>query len=143
MKGVLLGKRLSALVAGAGFLIACFSIASHIQSNANAGEAAAQSAPQQASVETAATRDAGVNGLRMLGVLGGLVIFYLALMAPDTSGREEKDEESLVRSGARRRCPYCAELVRPTATVCRHCTRELAGATGATPAANAPRQESG
>jgi uncharacterized membrane protein YeaQ/YmgE (transglycosylase-associated protein family)/RNA polymerase subunit RPABC4/transcription elongation factor Spt4 len=34
-------------------------------------------------------------------------------------------EQRAVNSGQMRRCPYCAELVRPQATVCRYCGRDI------------------
>ncbi len=51
----------------------------------------------------------GFWGYYVFGVLLWIIATPLALML--------KDE--------RRRCPHCAEVVQPAATVCPHCQREL------------------
>jgi ribosomal protein S14 len=61
----------------------------------------------------------------IVGVALGPIGVLLALLTPsDTAALEHQ----AVTSGAMRKCPHCAELIRPEATVCRHCTRELAPA---------------
>jgi hypothetical protein len=34
-------------------------------------------------------------------------------------------EKALIDKGRAKRCPHCAELVKPEATVCSHCGRDL------------------
>jgi hypothetical protein len=118
-------RRAAAGIGAVIFVIACFVVAGQIQSNAQAGENEATSAPQQTVAETAATRDAGVNGIRLLGVLGGLIIFSLALLTPPSPADEESVEAELIQKGHRSRCPWCLELIRPDAVVCKHCGRDV------------------
>jgi hypothetical protein len=117
-------RRIVVIIGAALFAVSAWLVADKIQSNAQAGENAASSAPQQAAVETAGTRDAGVNGLRLLGALGAVVMVDLAVLA-QTGDPSAEDEMDLVESGRRRRCPHCAELIRPVASVCRYCTRDV------------------
>ena len=57
----------------------------------------------------------------LLGLLPGPVAVVLAAVTP-------KDEAALERkalkSGNKRKCPFCAELVKRDAKVCRYCGRE-------------------
>ena len=46
-----------------------------------------------------------------------LAILYLAVSKPS--------DETLVNSGEYRKCPFCAEVVRSEAKVCRYCNKEL------------------
>lgn len=46
-----------------------------------------------------------------------LAILYLAVSKPS--------DETLVSSGEYRKCPFCAEVVKAEAKVCRYCGREL------------------
>jgi len=39
--------------------------------------------------------------------------------------REIEAEERQIASGARNKCPFCAELIKPEAIVCKHCGRDL------------------
>ncbi|BBK30281.1 zinc ribbon protein [Stella humosa] len=43
-------------------------------------------------------------------------------------------DERVMATGDHRRCPYCAELVRKEAIVCRHCGRDIGPNEGAAPA---------
>jgi RNA polymerase subunit RPABC4/transcription elongation factor Spt4 len=59
--------------------------------------------------------------------LFGAALFIVAfpaslLLAPN---REELEERE-IRMGNAKRCPYCAELVKSDAQVCKHCGRDLA-----------------
>lgn len=47
------------------------------------------------------------------GVIGGLLLGPLAFLMFFVSG------------GETRKCPYCAEFVKASATVCKHCHKEL------------------
>jgi hypothetical protein len=123
----MLAKRTVAWLTAVGFGIACFVVASSIQHDARQGEDSATSAPQQTVAETAATRDAGVNGIRLLGVLGGLVIFNLGLLVPGAIEDEEQKEADAIERGLRKRCAHCGELMRPQAKVCRFCGRDAEG----------------
>lgn len=50
-------------------------------------------------------------------LLGPLGILYAAVRSPDT-GRLEREQ---LRTGQAKRCPHCGELIRPEATICKHC----------------------
>ena len=121
----MLTKRVLAGVGAVIFVASCFLVASGIESRAQENEIAANSAPQQSAAEGLATREAGVNGLRLLGVLGGLIVFNLALLAPATNELQERDDAKAIMRGERKACPHCDELVRPAARVCRFCGRDL------------------
>ena len=55
----------------------------------------------------------GKGGSFFLFYILGVVVWPLALLI------------SVIMADHRRKCPYCAESIRPAATVCPHCQREL------------------
>lgn len=61
----------------------------------------------------------GVLTFIVLGLLfSPLVAFIVAAVIPPS-------EELLIEKGLAQRCPHCAELVKPAASVCSHCGRDL------------------
>lgn len=52
------------------------------------------------------------------GVVGGIILGPLAVLMFLVSGVSSSKEA--------RKCPYCAEWIKPEATVCKHCHKELA-----------------
>lgn len=55
-------------------------------------------------------------------LLTPLIGILLALVArPDT----QKVEQEKIASGQGRKCPFCAEVVKAEATICRFCAKEL------------------
>lgn len=63
----------------------------------------------------------------LVGALLGPIGVLLALLTPaDAAGVERKQLDA----GQMKRCPYCAELIRAEASICRYCNKEQPGATG-------------
>lgn len=56
-------------------------------------------------------------------VLSPLVAFLILFVV---GPNEEKMEERKLEDSGTKRCPYCAELVKEAAIVCKHCGRDLA-----------------
>jgi hypothetical protein len=54
----------------------------------------------------------------LLGPIGLIIIFVMP-------GNVEKAESKAIESGDMRKCPFCAELVKREAIVCKHCGRDL------------------
>lgn len=59
----------------------------------------------------------------LLGVLLGPIGLLIAFFSSDNEPKKEQ------RSGNTKKCPYCAEYVKPDARVCKHCGRDI-GQTG-------------
>ena len=73
------------------------------------------------SAVAASTKGRGGCGWFVLGVLLGPFGLILALVvSPDQQVIETKS----LQSGTMKRCPFCAELIRSSATICRFCGKE-------------------
>lgn len=66
----------------------------------------------------ASSKGHGFLGWYVYGVALFIVALPHALLV-------KPNEAAQISAGQARRCPACAELVRPEATVCRHCGRDL------------------
>lgn len=64
---------------------------------------------------------AGLWGFLVGFMLGPLGIVYALARSTDT----ERAERLAVESGEAKWCPYCGELIRYEARVCKHCGRDL------------------
>ena len=52
------------------------------------------------------------------GVLGGILLGPLAFLMFFVSGKVSSNEQQ-------RKCPHCAEWIKPEAAVCKHCSRDI------------------
>jgi len=64
------------------------------------------------------------------GIFFGPFAILLALVSgKSTKGlakQQEKAEAELLRTGKMKKCPSCAELIKPDATICKHCGQPVA-----------------
>lgn len=62
------------------------------------------------------------------GFLVGLLLGPLGFVAAFFMGNERQVEANKVAAGVFKKCPRCAELVKPDALVCKHCAHEFEAA---------------
>ena len=55
-------------------------------------------------------------------LLSPLIGFIAALISKENTAKIEKKE---ISKGGKRRCPFCAELIKSEAIVCKHCSKDI------------------
>jgi len=60
----------------------------------------------------------------ILGFVGGLILGPIAVIAALAEKPNKKIEKDVIK-GNKRKCPFCAEIVKNEAFVCKHCGREI------------------
>ena len=69
----------------------------------------------------------GAGGGFFLGLLFGPLGILLAAVLPAVNTQPPSEARQLA-GGTVKKCPFCAELIRLEATVCKHCGRDVPGA---------------
>jgi len=64
----------------------------------------------------------GIGYFFLAVLLSPIIAFVILIIAGEN---REKAEEKKIDSGDFRKCPFCAELIKPEAVVCKHCGRDL------------------
>jgi len=67
------------------------------------------------------------RGHSTINVLGFLLLglVFSPLIALIASALIPPSDKSLIEKGLAKKCPHCAELVKPEADVCSHCGRDM------------------
>ncbi|CAM5280125.1 zinc ribbon domain-containing protein [Sphingobium scionense] len=65
------------------------------------------------------------GGSGPIGFVVGLLFGPFGIIAAFFMGNEQKADAAKIAAGDSKKCPRCAELVKPDALVCKHCGHEF------------------
>lgn len=61
----------------------------------------------------------------LLWYIYGVLLFLVALIHSIVISKSDEQKNDELKSQGYKECPYCKELVKPGATVCPHCQRDI------------------